>query len=196
MTTDASAVTDEDVARLIAHYGEKAVVAMVLQLAYASFQDRLILTLGLPPEENGPLPPASFGFAAGEVPQASRPEELPKVDDVPDGEPDQAAAGDEQEAWSALELPRLRELLAAQRDRPGRVSIPDWDSVRAVLPDGSYPPGRELKIRWSLVVLGHQPELGLAWMRCMRSFGRESDFDQVLAESMFWVITRTIHCFY
>jgi alkylhydroperoxidase family enzyme len=39
MTVDASKVTDAEVAHLIARYGEEKVVAMVLLLAYANFQD-------------------------------------------------------------------------------------------------------------------------------------------------------------
>src|SRR5262245_22976342 len=46
MTAAAHTVSDEEVAGLIKHYGEKQVVAMVLRLAYANFQDRLVSALG------------------------------------------------------------------------------------------------------------------------------------------------------
>src|SRR5690606_21232531 len=57
MTVAAHSVTDDEVARLVAAYGEPQVVAMVLQLAYANFFHRLVLTLGTPVEPGGPLPP-------------------------------------------------------------------------------------------------------------------------------------------
>jgi len=63
LTVAADTVTDEEVARLIKLYGEKQVVAMVLLLAYANFQDRLLLVLGVEVEEGGPLPPLDVRFA-------------------------------------------------------------------------------------------------------------------------------------
>ena len=62
MTLDASEVTDAEVARLIGWYGEPKVVAMVLLLAHANFQDRLLLALGSPIEPGGPLPPLDVQF--------------------------------------------------------------------------------------------------------------------------------------
>jgi alkylhydroperoxidase family enzyme len=193
MTVDANEVSDQQVAGLIELYGERQVVAFVLQLAYANFQDRLVLALDVPLEEGGPLPPGDFQFPAlaktSDIAPAPRPEALPEST----GEDPPVDAGLE---WSPLDMAQLRELLETQRERPGRVSVPAWERVREQLPAELYPRERPLKVKWSLVVLGHQPELGLAWMRCLRTFGREADLDRVLAESIFWVITRTIHCFY
>ncbi len=57
LTLNADQVTDDEVTDLIKAYGEKKVVAMVLMLAYANFQDRLVTTLGLTVEVvGGPLP--------------------------------------------------------------------------------------------------------------------------------------------
>lgn len=44
--------------------------------------------------------------------------------------------------------------------------------------------------------MGHQPRMGPAWLQTMRTFGRESKQDRVFEETLFWVITRTIHCYY
>ncbi len=44
--------------------------------------------------------------------------------------------------------------------------------------------------------MGHQPELALAWFTCLRTFQEESAQDRVFEESLFWVITRSINCFY
>ena len=50
------------VARLMADHGESKVVALVLLLAYANFQDRLLLALGVPIEPAGPMPPPDVRF--------------------------------------------------------------------------------------------------------------------------------------
>ena len=44
--------------------------------------------------------------------------------------------------------------------------------------------------------MGYQPELAQGWGACMRSFAEEAKQDRVFEESLFWVITRTLHCFY
>lgn len=44
--------------------------------------------------------------------------------------------------------------------------------------------------------MGYQPELTGAWFRTMETFEREARLDQVLASSLFWVVTRTDDCFY
>ena len=62
MTVDAAEVTDAEVAGLIARYGEAKVVAMVLLLAYANFQDRLLLALDVSIEVGGPMPPLEVRF--------------------------------------------------------------------------------------------------------------------------------------
>ena len=62
LTLAASTVSDAEVSQLIDYYGEKPVVAMVLLLAYANFQDRLFLALNLAVEEGGPLPPLKVCF--------------------------------------------------------------------------------------------------------------------------------------
>ena len=44
--------------------------------------------------------------------------------------------------------------------------------------------------------MGYQPELAAAWSACTRAFREEAKQDRVFEESLFWVVTRTIHCFY
>lgn len=199
MTVAAHSVTDEEVAGLIAHFGEKQVVAMVLQLAYANFLDRLVLALGVGVEEGGPLPARTFGFSAlseaGDIPNAVRPVDPANAADEPRRLlPDlESVFGRD---WKSQRYGELQQQLDQQRTRAGRVSVPDWEAVRDQLPPGMYPPDREMKIKWSLVVLGHQPVLGAAWLRCLRVFGREAGFDRVLGESMFWIVTRSLQCFY
>ena len=188
MTLAADAVTDEDVARLIKRYGEKQVVAMVLLLAYANFQDRLVLTLGLSAEK-GDLVPREMHFVHGAEDPAVPPRNPPK------GVVPRAAArlgGDE---WDKLDFTGLQGRLEKQRERPPRIAVPAWDDVRHCLPK-DYPANRPTRIKWSLVCLGYQPELTAAWLSCMRTFGSEAKQDRVFEESLFWVVTRSLHCFY
>jgi hypothetical protein len=192
LSLSASLITDKQVAELVEAYGEPAVVAMVLQLAYANFQDRLLLALGAQLEPDGPLAPLDVRFkpaAKDESIAAARP-------DAADDPETTAEAPEIEPAWGAVPLAELIRGMDQQKERPGRVSVPDWLDVHAKLPAGAYPADRPLRIKWSLVVLGNQPEMGMAWMNCLRSFGREANQDRVFEESLFWVITRSIDCFY
>lgn len=195
LTVAAYSVTDDEVAALIGDFGERAVVAMVLQLAYSNFLDRLVLALGVPVEEGGPLPPRRYGFQGlakpEEIAAASRPDFTALEDD---GSLDMAATFGPD--WTSVPFEDLQQAMLDQEARAPRVSVPEWETVLGRLPEGMYPKDRPMKIKWSLVVLGHQPELGPAWLRCLRVFGAESKFDRVFAESIFWVVTRSLQCFY
>lgn len=197
MTLAASTVTDEEVTRLFDEIGEPAVVAMVLQMAYANFQDRLLIALGSEIEPDGPLPPLAVRFIAPPPDQKPEPAVRPAKPESAPGE----AAGTTPEKivdpeWQALNFVQLQDLMEAQRSRQSRVSVPVWEAVRQGLDPKLYPPDRPVRIKWSLVVLGHQPRLGAAWIKCLRTFGREANQDRVFEETLFWVITRSLQCFY
>lgn len=188
MTLDAATVTDAEVSQLMGHYGDKQVVAMVLLLAYANFQDRLILALGVPLETGGPLPafPMRFKNDAG-IAAPPRPKQAdtaasvsPRVRDT---------------EWLSLNIGDLHKNMDAQRARQPRILVPTWDEVQKNLPK-TVSSGRTLRIKWSLVCMGYQPELAQAWGACTRAFGQEAKQDRVFEESLFWVVTRTLHCFY
>jgi hypothetical protein len=193
LTLSASTISDDEVAELVAAFGEPAVVAIVLQTAYANFQDRLLLALGVAVEPEGPLPPLAVRFVApgrDDKIAATRPKLEPaaaasSLKDVGPGA-----------EWAAVPFDQLVRAMQAQRALPGRVSVPMWQDVHPRLPAESYRADRPVRIKWSLVVLGHQPKMGVAWHKCLRTFAREADQDRVLEESLFWVITRTIDCFY
>ncbi len=189
MARAAATVTDEEMAQLIKFHGEKKVVAMVLLLAHANFQDRLANTLGLAVEEGGPLPPREFRFAGKSARLPPAPRRPP--DGKPAPVPERVADAD----WRALDFDRLQKAMTGQRARPPRIRVPAWEAVRGYLP-ATYPKDRPLRIRWSRVCLGYQPELASAWSACLRTFAEESRQDRVFEESLFWVITRTLHCFY
>jgi alkylhydroperoxidase family enzyme len=189
LTLAADTVTDEEVAELVKLYGDRQVVAMVLLLAYANFQDRLLLALGLPVEPDGPLAPLEVRFARdGASPQAA-PRKTPQTTTA---KPPEKPAGDE---WSAINFAGLQERMDRQRARPPRVAVPAWEDVRRGLPK-DYPANRPTRIKWSLVCLGYQPELTIGWGRTTRAFGEDSRQDRVFEESLFWVVTRSLNCFY
>jgi hypothetical protein len=164
---------------------------MVLLLAAANFQDRLLLTLGVPLEEGGPLPPVEVRFSRDgpppPVPPRSRPQDL--------GGPDVPATVDDPR-WVALDFDALQASLGSQRANDGRIRVPSFEEVLAKLPPDAPRPKAPVRIRWSLVCMGYQPELAAAWSACTRSFGEETKQDRVFEESLFWVVTRTIDCFY
>jgi len=98
--------------------------------------------------------------------------------------------------WKEFDFDDLQRGLSAQRSNTGRIRVPTWDEVKKVLPPGFPPPKSPVRIQWSLVCMGYQPELGAAWSACTTAFREESKQDMVFEESLFWVVTRTIHCFY
>jgi hypothetical protein len=191
MTLSADTVTDAEVARLMAEFGARKVAAMVLLLAHANFQDRLLLALDLRIEPNGPLAPVQVRFAKGAAPPAVPARIKPKgyhARPVPERAQDPE--------WRALDFDDLQKHLSVQRSTAGRIRVPAWDEVLKVLPPGYPLPKQPVRIQWSLVCMGYQPEVAAAWSACTRAFGEEAKQDRVFEESLFWVVTRTIHCFY
>jgi alkylhydroperoxidase family enzyme len=189
MAQAAGQVSDEQVAELIRLHGERQAVAMVLLLAHANFQDRLVNTLGLSVEEGGPLPPREVRFArkpAGVPPLPRR---------MPEGAPAPVAERVADAEWLALDFGQLQQSMTQQRARQPRIRVPAWEAVRKHLPP-TYPKDRPIRIKWSRVCLGYQPELAAAWSNCLRTFAEESRQDRVFEESLFWVITRTLQCYY
>jgi hypothetical protein len=108
--------------------------------------------------------------------------------------------------WLAADFADLQEQIDVQRRRRTRIRLPTFDEVRHMFRQGSGQgqPRRDnssgdspgLRVRWTLVGLGYQPALTRAWMFCMIFFADESKQDRVFEESLFWVITRSIDCFY
>jgi alkylhydroperoxidase family enzyme len=205
----AYAVTDDQMKGLIDRYGEKGTVAIVLLAAYSSFQDRLLLALGVSVEPGGPLPPVKVRFR--KPPAPARPAEA-KTDAArgrnaterpkrkvspPAQDPPPVPEKIDDPEWTAISFETSRARLADQKARrQARIRVPDWETVRAALPADAPRPERPIRIVWSLVTMGYQPTLSAAWGRGLRAFREESDLDAVFHESMFWVVTRSLRCFY
>jgi hypothetical protein len=203
LTEAAYTVTDAQVARLVDLYGQKQVVAIVLVAGYANFQDRLLLALGVSVEPGGPLPPLTVRFRKPKsAPTGKGPDrntkDVPKRKLSPPAEnpPPLPTLIDDPE-WTAIPFEALQQRLAGQMNRhQARIPIPEWESVRTNFPPDSPRRNRPTRIRWTLLNLGYQPRLTLAWFGGLGAFRDESDLDMVYQESMFWVVTRSLQCFY
>ncbi len=193
-------VTDEQVADVVKIHGEKQTVAIVLVAAYANFQDRLLLALGVEVEPDGPYLPikVSFPKPVKKAPATEDKKEKPKrIVSPPAKEPPPVAEKLDDPEWTALSFDALRQRLDKQiARRQARVRIPDWEAVRAQLPPEMPKPDKPIRIKWSLLTYGYQPRLSAAWLGGLRAFRQESDLDPVFHESMFWVVTRSLQCFY
>jgi alkylhydroperoxidase family enzyme len=192
LTLEADTITDEEVARLTNLLGDQKLVALVLLVAHANFQDRMFLALGSVADLGDPLPPLIGRFVkVGKDDGIAVPERImpqsPTVPLVPEriGDPE----------WRSLDFAELQRNLDTQRLRAGRIRIPNWEEVVNSIPEEQRPK-HPVRILWTLVCRGYQPELAAAWSACMRTFAEESKQDRVFEESVFWIITRTLHCFY
>lgn len=193
MMRAAHSVTDEEVKFLNDHYGEKQLVAMVALLAHAAFQDRFLLALNAPADA---LPPVTATFKR-EKPVSKEATKKAKSISPPTpvvaGRVLESAKPDS--AWLALDNMDLRKKLDLQKARTGRIRIPTMDEVRQVLPP-EHRMAKTSKVLWSLVCYGNQPELTDAWFDTVSAFREEAQLGPVLQQSIFWVVTRALQCFY
>jgi alkylhydroperoxidase family enzyme len=202
LTEAAYTVRDDQVQRLAELYGEKQLVAIVLVAAYANFQDRLVESLQIQLAANEPLPPLRVRFrqpapAAGSS-TSSKVSDAPKPKrSLPAASPPPVPTRLEDPGWTAVPFEELRTRVTRQTERrQARIAVPDWETVRPLLPPENYPPDKPLRIRWSLLAYGYQPRLTGAWVAGLRAYHRDTDLDEVQLESMFWVVTRSLRCFY
>jgi alkylhydroperoxidase family enzyme len=186
LTRAAYKVSDDQMAALRKDLGEAKLVAFVQLVAFGNFQDRLLLTLDVPPDAGGPLPPSGVRFkrpwVGGEAPARSS---LPAGGDGP---PEKVADPE----WRSIDFPSIQKLMEGQRGREARVSVPKAEDVLKHLPPGAKP----TRIKWSLVCYGHSPELAAPWSAGLRTFAEEAKQDRAFEESLFWVVTRELQCFY
>ncbi|HET6574591.1 MAG TPA: hypothetical protein VFG68_13365, partial [Fimbriiglobus sp.] len=187
MSLAASTVTDAEVAELIKHFGPGRVVGFVHTLAYANFQGRIVLALGVAVEPGGPLPPIDVAFdPAMDV-------EVPPRRSWKETTASAAAASDDRPDWLGGTALDLQKALAAQKARKSRVPMPPAKSLDQLPPEVRRQAG---KIVWSRVSMGYQPLLTMTWFQTMRTFQQEARFDRVFSGTYFWVVTRTNDCFY
>jgi alkylhydroperoxidase family enzyme len=187
-TREAIAITDEEMAALIRHYGVEKVVAIVHTVAYSNFQDRILLALGVAVEDGGPLPPIEIRIAPDAI-KSLAPTRPPwkevlfakvKVPDVPPN-------------WSSRNFDEIRRLLDDQKERKPRIAMPPPERLAMMPPEARE---RTRKILWSNASMGYQPLLTKTWFDCMGQFGPEARLDPIFSGSLFWAVTRSIDCFY
>lgn len=185
LTLAASEIPDWQVARLIDAFGPDDVVAIVHTVAYANFQDRIFLALGLTAEPGDPRP-------AGErLPE--RAAEAPLRAEPRAAAPESTPMGGDSVAWNARGAKDLRKSLQAQQQRTMRIPEPDAARLARLSRAEREDVGESA---WGRVSMGYQPGLTRAWYQAMSAFELEADLDGVFAMSLFWVVTRTNECFY
>jgi alkylhydroperoxidase family enzyme len=196
MTADPASVTDDQFAALVRQHGEKNVVAMVQLMAWANFQDRVILCLGSTVEADGPLPPLDVTFAPGFLitrqPATQRGQTQASTPLPPGAGKDLI---DDDSDWTDVSYDELQVRLERQRSRSTRLRVPTWEEVERALPPNFMWPNR---VVWNLVCLGYQPVLGGAWETYLRTSAVETagEMSRVFGQSLFWVTTRAINCPY
>lgn len=188
LTSAAYTVTDEEMAQLIKTHGEKQVVAMVQLLAHANFQDRLIHALGAAAEE--PLLPLPVVFDKKTVSGSTQ--APPRKTPTPPPGPEPASRITDPE-WLAFDYDALQKRLGGQKAREPRIRVPTSEELNKQNPDA---PPQKIGIRWSLVCSGYQPKLAQGWSACTRAFGEEAQQNRAFEELQFWVVTRSLNCFY
>jgi hypothetical protein len=164
---------------------------LVLNIGYANFQNRLVLALKLDVEAEGPLEPLDWIFADSTPTGANTPAALRTSFPSPLAV---KPITSEANSWKDFSFNDLQTNLNIQRERVPRILVPEWDQIESRLPAGLYP--HPLRIRWSRVVVGYQPVVGPAWIKCLRVFEQEAHQDRVFEESVFWIVTRGLRCYY
>jgi alkylhydroperoxidase family enzyme len=196
MTLDSDSVTDAEFAELVKSFGEKRTAAMVLLLAYANFQDRVLLCLGATVEPGGPLPPVEAVFDPGSFESRTTSATPPPLVRSPLPKPTGKDLVEDDPEWAALSYEALQDRLEVQRRKPTRLRIPSWDELSPSLPAGLFT--KPSDIVWYRIVFGYAPELAGPYEYLMRTAGAESapKYDRVFGSSVFWVTTKAIRCPY
>ena len=119
----------------------------------------------------------------------------PLVRTLPVAPPSDSGARFSDPDWLALDFDELKKLMQGQRERQPRIRVPMWEEVIKQLPPKDVP-SKPVRIKWSLVCMGFQPRLAQGWGACTKAFRQEAEQDRVFEECLFWVVTRSLQCFY
>ncbi|OYP33091.1 hypothetical protein CGZ80_18555 [Rhodopirellula sp. MGV] len=195
MSLDSAGTSDAQFGELVRYFGERQAASMVLLMAYANFQDRMLRCLGIADRvEPAPLKPVEVRFDSESL-QVHSPTSLDGASDVDDRglevEPVEVGAD-----WLGVGYEVLQDRLQQQRERPTRLPIPDWETCASQLPEGLMP--RPSEIVWYRIVFGYAPELAVPFEIYMRTSGAETrpHYDRILGGSLFWIVTRSVNCPY
>lgn len=196
MSLDSDAVSDEQFLFLAKEFGERVVASMVLHMAYANFQDRLIHCLGLESNDSDLVPPVSVKFSLESLEKktiAPSPNASNQIG-TPESIPREVIAHGESYTW--LPYDKLQERLQFQRVRKTRLRVPDWQEVVSKLPEGLMPVASD--IVWYKVAFGYAHELAVSFEIYMRTAGSEisANWDRAFGNSIFWMVTDAMKCPY
>jgi alkylhydroperoxidase family enzyme len=190
MTRAAFKVTDAEVAELLEQLGPEKLVALVHTLAYANFHGRLLLALGVEIESDGPLPPLDLKLDTEKLAKVKAPPR-PAWDEVQKAKaPVDTAAPDD---WGDRTFADLLKAVEQQKTRQSRIPLPDPSRFASLPPEARE---QALKVIWTNVSMGYQPQMTKAWFDCMSTFRQEAPLNRVFSSSVFWVVTRSNDCFY
>ena len=194
MTLDSDSVTDAEFAALVKHFGENRAASMVLLLAYANFQDRMLLCLDAAIEPGGPLPALDVAFNPAAY--ASKAIAPPPPTNTALPKPTGADLVEDDPHWAEVSYDALQGRLESQRKKPTRLRVPSWDEVSRNLPKGFMKGPSE--IVWYRIVFGYAPELAVPFETYMRTAGAEAGpkWDRIFGSGLFWVTTRAMKCPY
>ncbi len=190
ITRAAYAVTDSEFAELLKQFGPEKMTAIVHTLAFANFQNRVILALGVKVEPEGPPPALAVKLDAKRRSKVSTPPR-PDWSRVTDAKPTKRY--DAPADWKDVDFAHLEKNLANQKDRTLRVPLPDPSRFANVNADTKH---QAETINWTKVSAGYQPLMTQAWFGCLREFQQEAKLNRLFASSLFWVVTRSNDCFY
>jgi hypothetical protein len=188
LTLAAYKVTDEDVEALLEQFGPEQVVAMVHTIAYANFQDRILLALAAKVEDEVPLPPLKHPFELKGISENLAPPRAEWKASVAI-----ACQQDERPQWTARNIAEVSQAVQLQKSRRPRIPLPA-PSRLAGLPEDVR--ARTRRIIWSSISMGYSPRLTTAWFDAMVAFQEEAQLNRVFSNTIFWVVTRTNDCYY
>jgi hypothetical protein len=183
-------VTDEQFAAVLKQTGPEKVTALVHTVAFANFQNRVTLGLGVRVEPGGPVPPLSVKLDRNRratVKAPPRPSWAAVVAARPKKEYDAPAD------WKEVPYEDLERRLSAQKERALRVPLPDRAGLDRLPPDLTR---QAEAVVWTRVSGGYQPEMTAAWFYMLNEYRADGRLDRVFGSTLFWVVTRSNDCFY
>lgn len=187
LTLEGHAISDAEFARVLKALGPKDTTALVHTVAYANFQNRVWLGLGVK-GESPPLPPVAVNFDFDAVkPLAPA---RPAWDDLKNAKGDGIAVRVD---WSHTDAERVASSLESQKERSLRMPIAPPEAFEK-LPESERAGAK--RILWNTVSVGWQPEMPRVWFAGLYTYYEEAKVDRVFTNSVFWVVTRTNDCFY
>jgi hypothetical protein len=190
LTTAAYLVTDEQFAAVLKQFGPEKMVALVHTVAFANFENRVTLALGVKVEPGGPVPPLAVKLDR-EHRAAVKAPPRPPWDAVTSAKPKKEY--DAPADWKEVPYEKLEEHMAAQKERIVRVPLPDKSKFEELSPDLRR---QAEAIVWTRVSGGYQPEMTDAWFGMLAEYRADAQMNRVFSSTLFWVVTRSNDCFY